>query len=197
MASSYDNPKLELIVGDGYQYIRDLPDNSIDVIITDSSDPKGPAECLFQQPYYELLEKKLTESGIICCQAESIWFDLEFIANLLEMNRKIFKQVAYASIMTCSYPGGQIGFLICCKDPTVQLKKPKHKLDEDKLHLKYYSKEMHESAFILPRFVNERLYRKWRFASRTAIYSDKIIPIDIRLNHQLRKFSSITISKIQ
>lgn len=158
MAKSYDDPKLELVIGDGYEYIRKLPNESFDVIITDSSDPKGPAECLFQMPYYELLEKKLTKDGIICCQAESIWFDLEFIADLLAMNRKIFKKVAYATTMTCTYPSGQIGFLICCKDPNVKLSQPVHTLDEDKLDLKYYSREVHASAYTLPRFARRKLY---------------------------------------
>ena len=158
MASSYSNPKLELLIGDGYKYIQELPDESFEIIITDSSDPKGPAECLFQQPYYELLEKKLTRDGIICCQAESIWFDLEFISDLLKMNRKIFKQVAYASTMTCTYPSGQIGFLICSKDPNAKLSEPTHELDEEKLNLKYYTKEIHRASFVLPRFVRERLY---------------------------------------
>lgn len=158
MASSYQNPRLELIIGDGYKYLAELPDESFDVIITDSSDPKGPAVCLFERPYYELLEKKLTKQGIICCQAESIWFDLDFIADLLKMNRKIFKKVAYASTMTCTYPSGQIGFLICSKDPLADLANPLYQLDEDKLDLKYYSKEVHKSAFVLPRFVQKRLY---------------------------------------
>lgn len=157
MAVSYKNPKLELIIGDGYQYLRNLPDESFDVIITDSSDPKGPAECLFQQPYYELLEKKLTKNGIICCQAESIWFDLDFIANLVAINKKIYKKVAYASTIVCTYPGGQIGFLVCGKDSSLDFKKPIHKFDEDKLGLRYYSKEVHESAFVLPLFVQKKL----------------------------------------
>lgn len=162
MAESYKNPKLELVIGDGYQYIRDLPDESFDVIITDSSDPKGPAECLFQRPYYELLEKKLTKHGVICSQAESIWFELEFIHQLLEMNRKIFKQVEYASTMTCTYPSGQIGFLICSKSNDVDLKNPCHILDEESLNLKYYTEHVHQAAFILPRFVQKRLAPKTR-----------------------------------
>lgn len=158
MAGSYNDPKLELVIGDGIEYIRGLPDESFDVIITDSSDPKGPAECLFQRPYYELLEKKLTKQGIICCQAESIWFDLEFISSLMELNRSIFRKVRYASTMTCTYPSGQIGFLVCCKDADVSLEKSIHKLDENKLDLKYYSERVHESAYVLPRFVHKRLY---------------------------------------
>lgn len=158
MAESYKNPKLELIIGDGYKYLQQLDDGSYDVIITDSSDPKGPAACLFQRPYYELLHKKLRSGGIICCQAESIWFDLEFIKELMDVNRAIFGSVAYASTMTCTYPSGQIGFMICCKDESVDFKVPQHILDEDKLNLKYYSKEMHHSAFVLPKFVTKALY---------------------------------------
>lgn len=158
MASSYENPKLDLVIGDGYKYLSELPDESFDVIITDSSDPKGPAVCLFQQDYYELLHKKLTKSGIICCQAESLWFDLEFIASLLEINRKIFKKVAYASTITCTYPSGQIGFLVCCKDESIDLKKPCHLLDEEKLDLKYYTRQVHKAAYVLPRFVQKKLY---------------------------------------
>jgi len=158
MASSYQNEKLELIVGDGYKYLTELEDESFDVIITDSSDPKGPAVCLFEKEYYQLLEKKLSKNGIICCQAESIWFDLDFIANLLNVNRKIFEKVAYASTMTCTYPSGQIGFLICSKDPEAQLDKPIHRLNEDKLGLRYYTYEVHRSAFVLPRFVQKKLY---------------------------------------
>ncbi|KAG9508804.1 Multidrug resistance-associated protein 4, partial [Fragariocoptes setiger] len=157
MSSSYNDPRLELIVGDGFKYLNDAQDEYFDVIITDSSDPKGPAVSLFQQPYYELLNKKLRPNGIICCQAESIWFDLKFIANLMEVNRKIFPCVSYASIMTCTYPGGQIGFLICSKDKDKDFKQSKHELDEDKLGLKYYSRDMHQAAFILPRFVSKAL----------------------------------------
>lgn len=158
MAKSYDDQRLELIIGDGYKFVSELPDESFDIIITDSSDPEGPAENLFKQSYYEMLESKLTKKGIISCQAESFWFDLDFIANLMEMNRKIFKQVAYASTMTCTYPSGQIGFLVCSKNSRTYFKEPLYRLDEKKLGLKYYSKEIHRSAFVLPTFVQEKLY---------------------------------------
>lgn len=156
MACSFNDPKLELIIGDGYKYVQELEDGCLDVIITDSSDPKGPAECLFKAPYYEMLHKKLRSGGIICCQAESIWFDLDFIKSLVETNRKIFKTVAYASILTCTYPGGQIGFLLASKDE-IDFRKPIHKLHEDKLGLKYYDYEIHQAAFVLPRFVQKKL----------------------------------------
>jgi spermidine synthase len=38
------------------------------VIITDSSDPEGPAEALFQKPYFQLLHDALREGGVISTQ---------------------------------------------------------------------------------------------------------------------------------
>ena len=40
MAKGFDSEKLTLIIGDGFQFLRDNKDK-FDVIITDSSDPKG------------------------------------------------------------------------------------------------------------------------------------------------------------
>lgn len=163
MSSSYANPKLELVIDDGLSYVSRLADASFDVIITDSSDPQGPAESLFEREYYATLERKLASDGVICCQAESVWFELEFIRKLMEVNREIFAQVAYASTMTCTYPSGQIGFLVCSKSSAAACKlgKPLRRLDEQeakRLDLRYYNADIHEAAFVLPTFVRNKLY---------------------------------------
>lgn len=44
--------------------------NEFDVIITDSSDPVGPAESLFGQSYYELLRDSLNDTGVLASQGE-------------------------------------------------------------------------------------------------------------------------------
>lgn len=54
MAKGLEHPKTTVYVGDGFRFLGDYKD-AFDVIITDSSDPEGPAESLFQKPYFELL----------------------------------------------------------------------------------------------------------------------------------------------
>lgn len=54
-------------MGDGFKFLDDYK-NAFDVIITDSSDPEGPAESLFQKPYFELLFGALREGGVITTQ---------------------------------------------------------------------------------------------------------------------------------
>ena len=67
MAVGFQHPKVKVHVGDGFQFLKDY-ENSFDVIITDSSDPDGPAEVLFQTPYFELLNKALRPGGVITTQ---------------------------------------------------------------------------------------------------------------------------------
>ena len=54
MSKGFDHPKAKVLVGDGFKFLEGCKDE-FDVIITDSSDPEGPAESLFQKPYFELL----------------------------------------------------------------------------------------------------------------------------------------------
>jgi len=159
LACSFDNPKLKLHVDDGIEYVNQHKDY-FDIIITDSSDPKGPAEVLFQNDYYQKLSECLRAGGIICSQAESFWFDLQIIKNLFKIARNHFKTVSYAYTLVPSYPSGQIGFLIASKDKIVNFKKPIYefaKNQKEKMNLKYYSSEMHTAAFTLPSFIKEQL----------------------------------------
>ena len=67
MSIGFQHPSAQVHVGDGFQFLRDRK-NEFDVIITDSSDPEGPAETLFQKPYFELLHGALREGGVITTQ---------------------------------------------------------------------------------------------------------------------------------
>jgi hypothetical protein len=67
MSEGFKHPKSKVHVGDGFKFLDDYK-NTFDVIITDSSDPEGPAESLFQKPYFQLLHDALREGGVITTQ---------------------------------------------------------------------------------------------------------------------------------
>merc|ERR1712000_360713 len=67
MAVGFQHPAVTTLVQDGFKYLEDQK-GQFDVIITDSSDPEGPAETLFQKPYFELLNGALKEGGVITTQ---------------------------------------------------------------------------------------------------------------------------------
>jgi spermidine synthase len=67
MAEGFKHPKSVVHVGDGFKFLNDYK-NAFDVIITDSSDPEGPAESLFQKSYFQLLHDALRPGGVITTQ---------------------------------------------------------------------------------------------------------------------------------
>lgn len=158
MAVGFDHPKVEVLVGDGFKYLEDKK-NQFDVIITDSSDPEGPAEALFQKPYFELLNGALREGGVITTQAENQWLHMPLIVDLKKACKEVFPNVEYAYTTIPTYPSGQIGFMVCSKDASLNLKKPLRSWspeEEEKL-CQYYSKEIHEASFVLPNFARNAL----------------------------------------
>ena len=67
MAAGLTHTKSTVHVGDGFKFLNDYK-NSFDVIITDSSDPDGPAESLFKKSYFQLLHDALRDGGVISTQ---------------------------------------------------------------------------------------------------------------------------------
>jgi len=70
MAEGLAHPKSTVHIGDGFKFLDEYK-NSFDVIITDSSDPDGPAEVLFGKSYFQLLYNALRPGGVITTQGET------------------------------------------------------------------------------------------------------------------------------
>ncbi|XP_037085303.1 spermidine synthase-like [Pollicipes pollicipes] len=154
MATGFQSPKLTLFFGDGMEFMKQHRDE-FDVIITDSSDPIGPAATLFEENYFELMSTALRPGGIICSQGENMWFHQDIIKKVMAGCRKNFGSVAYAYTTIPTYPGGQIGFVLASKDEAVDFSIPRRLLTEpemDAMRLRYYTPEVHATAFVLPRF---------------------------------------------
>jgi spermidine synthase len=65
LAKGYDDPRVTVKVMDGAKFLEENQD-SYDVIITDSSDPIGPASVLFETPFYNAMYKSLREGTVRC-----------------------------------------------------------------------------------------------------------------------------------
>ncbi|XP_014227191.1 spermidine synthase isoform X1 [Trichogramma pretiosum] len=161
MAKGYESNRHELIIEDGFKYLKNQNDK-FDVIITDSSDPVGPAKLLFEKEYFELLKCSLRTNGVICCQAGTIWTNMEQVEKHFTACQSVFPKVNYGISSVPTYPTGQIGFLLGSIDDCIDFKQPRKIFSEnelDNLNLSYYSSKIHESCFILPRFAEKNLKR--------------------------------------
>lgn len=147
MSSLLNDPRVTVFVGDGFKFLADNT-STYDVIITDSSDPVGPAASLFQKPYFELLRDALTPGGHISTQGECLWIHLALIEDLLKTTRSLFPVSEYAFTTIPTYPSGQIGFMVCSKEAGRDLSKPLRTVP----NTRYYNSEVHKAAFVLPEF---------------------------------------------
>lgn len=64
---AFDDPRLELIIGDGIDYVKKTADNSFDVIIVDSTDPipDSCGEVLFTSEFYNNVNRILDKDGVV------------------------------------------------------------------------------------------------------------------------------------
>lgn len=159
MASGFSSDKLTLHIGDGFEYMK-KHQGEFDVIITDSSDPVGPASSLFEKSYYELMKNALRPGGIVCCQGECIWLHLNLIKNMLDFCGTLYDVTSYAYTTIPTYPSGQIGFIMCSSNPDTHFSEPVREFTKEEmkqLDLKYYNAAIHRNAFALPEFARKKL----------------------------------------
>ena len=152
-ACGFDDERMHLTIGDGLAFVKQRK-NEYDVIIVDSTDPIGPGEVLFGREFYESVHAALKEDGVVASQSESIFLYPEIVKRLYGFTKELFKYNGYAFIATPTYPAGSIG--VCVASKANPVKKPLRKPDAELTKvLKYYTPEIHESAFTLPAFTKE------------------------------------------
>ncbi|MDX1652547.1 MAG: polyamine aminopropyltransferase [Brumimicrobium sp.] len=162
IAASFDHPKLDLIVGDGIDYVKNAKPESYDLIIVDGSDPVGPAEGLFSVSFYNNCYKALKKEGILVAQGESPKFNENAFADVHDTIKGLFGEnnAHVALFYVPTYPTGMWSFQFGLKSDKLSLKD----IDTEKIDafvkekgLKYYNAEIHIAALALPNFVKDLL----------------------------------------
>jgi spermidine synthase len=149
IAGKLEDPRVEVKVDDGFLHIAQS-ENVYDVIMVDSTEPVGPAVNLFTKGFYAGISKALKEDGVFVAQTDNPWFTPELITNVQRDVKEIFPITRLYTANIPTYPSGLWTFTIGSKkhDPL--------EVSEDRFHeidTKYYTKELHKAAFVLPKFV--------------------------------------------
>ncbi|XP_010477685.1 PREDICTED: spermidine synthase 1 [Camelina sativa] len=166
VAIGYEDPRVNLVIGDGVAFLKNAAEGSYDAVIVDSSDPIGPAKELFEKPFFQSVARALRPGGVVCTQAESLWLHMDIIEDIVSNCREIFKgSVNYAWTSVPTYPSGVIGFMLCSTEgPEVDFKHPLNPIDESSSKsngpLKFYNAEIHSAAFCLPSFAKKVIESK-------------------------------------
>ena len=153
---AFDDPRAEVIVGDGIEYIKNT-EEKFDVIIVDSTDPVGPAKMLFSEEFYKSAYNALDKKGLYITQAGSVYLFTEELLDAYNNMKKVFDKVHYFSFPVIGY-ASPWSFLVGVKGE-INFKEVKVNRAKD-LNLLYYDPERHETLFQMPKYVKDLLEGK-------------------------------------
>jgi spermidine synthase len=151
IAAGLEDDRVEVKVDDGFMHIAQS-ENEYDVIMVDSTEPVGPAVHLFTKGFYAGISKALKEDGLFVAQTDNPWFKADLIRKVQKDVKEIFPitRLYLANIPT--YPSGLWSFTIGSKKYDPLTVPDEQFLD---IETKYYTKEIHKAAFVLPKFVQD------------------------------------------
>ncbi|XP_022921767.1 spermidine synthase 1-like [Cucurbita moschata] len=163
IAVGYKDSRVNVHIIDGIAFLNSVAPGTYDAIIVDAFDPIKPDDEVVRSRLFEMVARALRAGGVLCIQAESLWFHCLDIQNLISKCHQVFKgSVQYAWTIVPAYPSGVIGFLLCStQGPKVDFKNPINPIDSNgnfgvaTKPLKFYNSEIHSAAFCLPSFAKK------------------------------------------
>ncbi len=144
-----ENPKVNLIIDDGIEFMKKNREK-FDIVIVDSSEPMGPATPLFSLDFYKDVNRGLNEGGVVVSQGESPYYDMEMQKSLVRIFSEIFPKVHLYNYCNMTYPGGLWSFAFASGGLC-----PLRDFDPGRVRRKfqYYSPDVHYGSFLLPQFI--------------------------------------------
>jgi len=164
-ASSFKDPRVKIIYGDGRKWLEQSSE-LFDIIIIDLTDPHGPSTLLFTKEFYEIVNKHLTSKGIMISDCDGYEFGGIFL-NIIKTAGTIFSYVyPFQSYVSCYF--STIGFMICSNNNLDFMKNDllvEKKIQDTKLNLRYYNASELASLFIKTKFLDTLLQKEWEISS--------------------------------
>ncbi len=146
---AWEDPRLELRIADGIEYVKNAPSGSFDVVLLDHSDPVGPAEGLFNIAFYKDCRRVLTEKGVLAMQSESPLLQRDTFLEIKSTLSDVFDVIhPYFSFVPLYGLGGwSFTFASNQVDPLVLVDRRVAFQEE---RCKHYNRDIHRGTFALP-----------------------------------------------
>jgi spermidine synthase len=160
--SAWNDPRAEVIVGDGIDYVKKAPDASFDVIIVDSTDPIGVGEVLFTDDFYRNCARILTARGLVVNQCGVPFMQADELRETSVRRNKFLPHVSAYVAAVPTYVGGLMTLGIAAKTDDVG----QHGVAEIRARAQaagvlgtteYWTPEIHAGSFSLPPYIARHL----------------------------------------
>lgn len=149
LASGYSDARVCVKEMDGSHFVCQTKDK-FDIVLVDSTDPVGSAECLFSNQFFTDVRSVLNEDGMMAIQTESLHFHRRFVMDVQKNLSRLFEIVGLYTVPLATYAGNWWTFSIASKKYEPSRPNREHTIDT-----KYYDDQVHSNAF-----VPEKLYKR-------------------------------------
>ena len=156
VAKGFDDPRVELVVGDAIEYVKGHK-NEFDVIIIDSADPIGPGVGLFQAEFYQHVHNALRPGGVMTAQGESPYLHRKTVRDMHKALRSVFGASALYSAFIPTYPSGWWSFAFASKGVDACSAEAISRIEAAGFQTRYHTAAVQRAAFVLPPVVSELL----------------------------------------
>jgi spermidine synthase len=147
---AFDDPRAEVVFGDGVRFVA-ATDRQFDVIIVDSTDPLGPGEVLFTEPFYADCRARLRPGGILVAQSGCPFSEHGRLHACLERLGTAFRDTSFIMTSVPSYLGGSFVFAWGCDDGGKRaLTVEQIRARPMPIGLRCYTPAVHAAAFVHP-----------------------------------------------
>lgn len=152
---AYDDTRANIIIGDGFDFVQSTQQR-FDVIISDSTDPLGPGEVLFSKDFYAGCQRSLNPGGILVTQNGVPFMQTDELSNTAARLSRLFKDTSFYGAAVPTYIGGLMTFAWASDSPTLRqtdLSTLSKRWQAQGIPSRYYTPEVHQAAFALPRYL--------------------------------------------
>lgn len=162
--TAWDDPRAEVIIGDGIAYVAEAADAAFDVVLVDSTDPIGVGEVLFTEKFYAEAARVLSPSGVIVNQCGVPFLQAD---ELRESGRRRARSFPYVTAYVAAVPTYVGGFMTlgwAAKDArlaAIGVAEIERRAKEAGIlgRTRYWTPAVQEAAFQLPPYIAELLPR--------------------------------------
>ena len=156
--SAWLDPRAEVIVGDGIEYVSRAPDASFDVVIVDSTDPVGVGQVLFTDDFYQHCARILTEQGLVVNQCGVPFMQADELAHTTMRRRRFFPHVSAYVAAVPTYVGGLMTLGIASKasgstEHSTSVIRARAEAQGIMGTSSYWTPEIHVGSFHLPPYI--------------------------------------------
>jgi spermidine synthase len=152
--------RFNLIIDDGMAFVQGTAQR-FDVIIVDSTDPEGPGAVLFTHAFYVACKRCLTAGGVMVTQNGVPFLQPAELLKSVESFRTLFKDGGCYIASIPTYVGGHMAMGWATDNKILRRLSVKTIAERynraGRFSTKYWTPEVQQAAFALPRFIVEHL----------------------------------------